>query len=198
MSASNAMGDGVPRAYVARSTCGSWKIYLSRRGITRIILPPCPPPDGRLFEWVGIVERRGRARTSGRQPHRHVQRGGIPPALNRLMTQITHYFSGVRERLIVPYIFQGGTPFMKKVWKCMRRIPFGDTMTYGDLASSAGFPRACRAVGNACAVNPLPLLVPCHRVVGKRGVGGFSAGKKWKEFLLSIEAQRGRASRTDG
>ncbi len=189
MSASDTVGNELPRAYIVRSTCGRWKICLSGRGITRIVLPPCPPPDGRLFKWGEVVERRGRARTPGRQPRRHPEKGGIPPALNRLMTQITHYFSGVRKRLIVPCTFHGGTPFMKKVWECMRRIPFGETVTYGDLASSAGFPEACRVVGNACAANPLPLLVPCHRVVGKRGMGGFSAGKKWKRFLLSIEAR---------
>jgi methylated-DNA-[protein]-cysteine S-methyltransferase len=112
------------------------------------------------------------------------------------MVQIKQYFSGARSRLIVPYLLQEGTPFMRKVWEFMRRIPFGDTNTYADIAGSAGSPRACRAVGNACAANPLPFLVPCHRVVGKRGVGGFSAGTKWKEFLLSIETHGGRASRT--
>lgn len=198
MSVSDAGWNGVPRAYLVRSTCGVWKIYLGRRGIAKIILPASPPSDGRLFEWSWIAEQRGSALTAGRRPAAPVRRDGIPHALRRLMVQIEQYFSGARARLIVPCALQGGTPFMRQVWECMRRIPLGDTNTYADIAGSAGSPGACRAVGNACAANPLPLIVPCHRVVGKRGLGGFSAGTKWKEFLLSIEAHRGRVPREGG
>jgi len=197
-SASNAMGDGVSRACSVRSTCGVWRIYLSRRGIVKIILPPSPPSDGRLFKWSWIAEQRGSALTAGQRPAVPVREDEVPHTLHRLMVQIKQYFSGERSRLIVPYVLQEGTPFMRKVWECMRRIPFGDTSAYEDIAASAGSPRACRAVGNACAANPLPLIVPCHRVVGKRGLGGFSAGTKWKAFLLSIEAHRGRVPREGG
>jgi methylated-DNA-[protein]-cysteine S-methyltransferase len=103
------------------------------------------------------------------------------------MIQIGQYFSGGRKQFAVPFVFPEGARFSRKVWGRMRLIPFGKTATYGDLADSMGSPHACRAVGNACAANPLPLLVPCHRVVGKRGLGGFSAGLGWKRFLLALE-----------
>jgi len=195
-SASNAMGSGATRACSIRSTCGVWKVYLITREIAKIILPPSPPSDGRLFEWSWIAEQRGSALTAGQRPAAPVREDEVPHTLHRLMVQIKQYFSGAREGLIVPYRLPEGTPFTRKVWECMRRIPFGSTSTYEDIAASAGSPGACRAVGNACAANPLPLIVPCHRVVGKRGTGGFSAGTKWKEFLLSLEAHRGQASRT--
>lgn len=177
--------------YVVRSTCGVWRICLSGDKIARIGLPPSPPSAGRIFKWLGFPERKGSARADGKGPAGSAKKGDVPYALDRLMTRIGRYFSGAREHPIVPFIFREGPRFNAMVWKCMRLIPFGETKTYGDLAHSIGSPGACRAVGNACAANPLPLLVPCHRVVGKRGLGGFSAGLEWKKFLLALEAKSG-------
>lgn len=80
-----------------------------------------------------------------------------------------------------------GTPFQKSVWKAMCSISYGETKTYGELAKMIGNPRSSQAVGNACGANPLPLLIPCHRVVAQSGLGGFSAGLKIKEALLKLE-----------
>ncbi len=81
-----------------------------------------------------------------------------------------------------------GTDFQIKVWKAMRNIPFGHTRTYGELASAIGHPRAMRAVGGACGANPLPLINPCHRVVGAGGaLTGFSCGIDIKRKLLRLE-----------
>ena len=80
-----------------------------------------------------------------------------------------------------------GTKFQKKVWAGINSIPFGKTITYGELASSIGKPEAVRAVGSACGANPVALIVPCHRVVGKNGLGGFAGGVKIKEKLLDLE-----------
>lgn len=83
------------------------------------------------------------------------------------------------------------TPFQRRVYALCRRIPYGKTQTYGRLASLAGSPRAARAVGNCMSRNPVPLVVPCHRVVGAHGgLGGFSApgGLRTKQALLAIEA----------
>lgn len=80
------------------------------------------------------------------------------------------------------------TTFRRAVWAALRRIPRGRTVTYSELARRAGRPRAARAAGSACGANPLPLFVPCHRVVAARGrLGGFSSGLAWKVHLLSVE-----------
>ena len=81
-----------------------------------------------------------------------------------------------------------GTLFQKAVWKGISTIPFGETITYGELAERIGFPLAVRAVANACGANRFPLLIPCHRVVAKNGIGGFAYGVDVKRKLLSYEA----------
>jgi len=80
-----------------------------------------------------------------------------------------------------------GTPFQKKVWRLIEKIPFGDTLTYTTLAKQLGNSTLARAVGNACNRNPVALLIPCHRVVGKNGPGGFAGGSEIKKQLLELE-----------
>jgi O-6-methylguanine DNA methyltransferase len=81
----------------------------------------------------------------------------------------------------------GGTEFQFAVWQSMLRIPFGKTKSYGEIAQDIDNPNAVRAVGAACGANPVPVIVPCHRVLSAGGMGGFSAGIKWKHRLLGIE-----------
>ena len=80
-----------------------------------------------------------------------------------------------------------GTPFQLRVWDELQRIPQGEVRTYGELAASLGQPGAGRAVGGANGRNPIPLIVPCHRVVASDGLGGFTGGLEWKERLLAHE-----------
>jgi O-6-methylguanine DNA methyltransferase len=81
-----------------------------------------------------------------------------------------------------------GTPFQERVWAALRLVPRGAVLTYADLAASIGMPRGMRAVGAAMARNPLPLVVPCHRVIAAGGrLGGFSAGLEMKRLLLELE-----------
>ncbi|MBT8045984.1 MAG: methylated-DNA--[protein]-cysteine S-methyltransferase [Pontiella sp.] len=81
-----------------------------------------------------------------------------------------------------------GTDFQHKVWDAIASIQFGETMSYTELAKTIGRSTACRAVANACGANPVPLFIPCHRVVGANGaLGGFSAGLAWKRLLLAAE-----------
>jgi O-6-methylguanine DNA methyltransferase len=80
-----------------------------------------------------------------------------------------------------------GTPFQLAVWNAIRQIPRGQTRTYREIAATIGRPRAVRAVGTACGANPIPLWVPCHRVVAKTGIGGFTGGLAWKRLLLTLE-----------
>lgn len=88
-----------------------------------------------------------------------------------------------------PLDLSSGTDFQRGIWKAMLEIPFGEVLSYAQLALKAGKPAAVRAVGGACGANPIPVLVPCHRVVAaNRRIGGFSSGLKWKRLLLSREA----------
>jgi len=88
----------------------------------------------------------------------------------------------------LPLEFPATSEFRRGVWEAIRRIPFGQTLTYQQLAEQVGNPRAARAVGGACAANRLLLAVPCHRVVATRGLGGFALGLEWKRKLLALEA----------
>jgi len=107
----------------------------------------------------------------------------LAPAL----TQLREYFSRVRREFDLP-LDARGTPFQKEVWAQVARIPYGATTTYGQIARRTGRPRAARAVGAAMGANPLPLLVPCHRVIGARGsLTGYAAGLEVKAALLQLE-----------
>lgn len=109
------------------------------------------------------------------------------PVLEETARQVFLYLEGKIKGFEVP-INMTGTDFQKDVWKAIERIPYGQTRTYADLAREIGSPRAFRAVGGACSCNPVPLIVPCHRVVGSGGrLGGFSGGIDIKKKLLKIE-----------
>lgn len=98
------------------------------------------------------------------------------------------YLQGAERRLDVPLDLGMGTPFQRRVWEAARKIPYGVASSYVDVARLAGHPRASRAVGNALGANPVPIVVPCHRVIhADRSIGGFSSGLTWKRFLLELE-----------
>ncbi len=96
--------------------------------------------------------------------------------------------AGQVSRDLPPLDNCSGTEFQRRVWAAMRRIPAGRTRSYGELAKEIGNPAATRAVGGACGANPIPVLVPCHRVLAaNRRLGGFSGGLDWKRKLLAVE-----------
>ena len=110
------------------------------------------------------------------------------PHLAAAVAQLRDYFAGKSPVLNVPLDI-AGTAFQQKVWKAARRIPAGQTRSYWWLAVRLGDPRAARAVGGAMGANPVPLFVPCHRVVRRdNSLGGFSCGIEWKEMLIAHEA----------
>ena len=107
--------------------------------------------------------------------------------LERLRRELHEYHTGRRTRFTVP-VAPRGTRFQKKVWEALCRIPYGKSTTYGELAKQIGSPRATRAVGQALKRNPVPILIPCHRILAARGkIGGFAGGLDEKRRLLEHE-----------
>ena len=111
-----------------------------------------------------------------------------PPDLT-LQKMVDKFFSNSELKHFPKYYLQG-TPFQLSVWKALTKIPKGHTESYSSLASKIGVPGAARAVGTACKLNPIPLLIPCHRVIKQDGsIGEFALGKANKEYLLTMESK---------
>lgn len=104
--------------------------------------------------------------------------------------QLHAYFAGELERFELP-LAPRGSAFQHSVWEALREIPYGSTTTYSELAAALGRPSACRAVGAANGRNPLPVIVPCHRVIGAAGeLTGYGGGLQRKRLLLALEAAK--------
>ncbi len=109
------------------------------------------------------------------------------PLFQEAQRQLKEYFSGKRKVFQLPIFFQG-TPFQEKVWRSLLNIPYGTTKSYQEIAREIGNEKAGRAVGGAVHRNPLPLILPCHRVIGKNGsLVGFGLGLSTKKWLLEHE-----------
>lgn len=110
-----------------------------------------------------------------------------PAALSEVLTQLREYFAGARRSFDVPLDLRG-TAFQKSVWREVARVPYGGTVTYGEIARRIGKPKAARAVGGAVGANPVPIFIPCHRVIGASGaLTGYGGGLDVKEDLLRLE-----------
>lgn len=115
-----------------------------------------------------------------------------PDALAFARVQLQEYFAGKRRNFDLP-LHPHGTPFQRAVWEELGRIPYGVTLSYGELARRIGQPQAMRAVGAANGRNPLPIVLPCHRVIGANGsLTGFGGGLPTKRFLLALEERVAR------
>ena len=111
----------------------------------------------------------------------------VHPLLQQCMQELEEYFEGSRTSFSVP-CRADGTAFEQHVWRALSNIPYGETVSYGEIAKSIGKPNATRAVGRACGNNPILLLVPCHRVIAASGkLGGFNGGLRRKRRLLAHE-----------
>lgn len=109
------------------------------------------------------------------------------PVLLETKRQLEEYFAGKRQTFDLPLVPKG-TTFQREVWQALLRIPYGETTTYGALAVAIGRPKAARAVGMALNKNPIPIIIPCHRVVGSNGsLTGFAWGIEAKKYLLDLE-----------
>lgn len=112
------------------------------------------------------------------------------PVLLATERQLGEYFAGQRTSFDLPLDF-AGTPFQKKVWEALLTIPFGETRSYLEIAEQIGNKKAVRAVGAANGANPIPIIAPCHRVIGASGeLTGFGGGLRNKHLLLSLEARQ--------
>jgi len=149
--------------------------------------------------WLGaLASEKGLIALSLPQPskERALKRLKLKPAcsvyagdyFNELKTQLNHYFNGKPATFNQKLDLTQATNFQKKVWRASRLIPYGETRSYLWLAEKIGYPKAARAVGQALAGNPLPIIIPCHRVIKEDGcLGGFSGGLRIKKMLLSLE-----------
>ena len=109
------------------------------------------------------------------------------PLLERGRTQLLEYLNGQRETFDLPLAPQG-TPFQQQVWKALQAIPYGQTRSYKDIALEVGLPKGFRAVGMANSRNPIPIFIPCHRVIAADGsLGGYGGGVRLKQTLLQTE-----------
>ena len=156
----------------ADTRLGQILVATSALGLCRIHLPG-DDPLGSLREWV-----------SENAPGADVVRD--PRAVREATEQIEAYARGQLTQFQLP-LDLAGTPFQLRVWSALQEIPYGATRTYADVAAAIGVPRAMRAVGAANGRNPVPLVVPCHRVIARDGIGGFTGGLSNKEALLALE-----------
>jgi O-6-methylguanine DNA methyltransferase len=147
-------------AYAA-SPIGDLLLIAIEEGLLEIHFPPALPPEGAALD---------RARFA------------------RVMRQLDEYFAGKRKTFDLKLAMRG-TPFQLAVWQALQRIPYGETRTYAGIAHEIGRPSATRAVGAANGANPIPIIVPCHRVIGTNGsLTGFGGGIDVKRRLLELEA----------
>ena len=134
--------------------------------------------DGEALTGIHFDGHHGMAPTPG---------GEHDPVIVEAARQLRAYFAGERHAFALP-LRPAGTEFEVEVWEELRRIPYGETLSYGELAGRVGNPGAARAVGRANACNPIPIIVPCHRVIGADGsLTGFGGGLDTKRRLLDLE-----------
>lgn len=164
----------MPKIYCTSFESKIGTIYLAstEKGVCKISIPKETKKD--FFRWLSdhfeeddVVENKSRNK--------------------EVIDQMTRYFNGKLAKFSLP-LDQIGTSFQMRVWRELQKIPYGSTISYKQLAKRAGVPRGFQAVGKANGENPIPIIVPCHRVIGTDGsLTGYAAGIKTKEFLLRAE-----------
>jgi O-6-methylguanine DNA methyltransferase len=172
---------------------GTFTALGTEEGICQVLLP------GQTAYWdAGLrpcarEEQAAYALVSGSQsaatpasPCLSLEEAGLPGLPWPFVDMVDGYFQGTRRDFPLPLDLMG-TPFQLRVWYACAAIPYGRTATYGQLAQDLGAPGAARAVGGALHVNPVPLLIPCHRVLAASGPGGFGGGLPLKQALLRHE-----------
>lgn len=173
---------------------GVFLVASTQEGVVRLLLPS--EPREKFFDWLYRVFG---SQNVMEQPLPFQRRaflesdddtGGTPAFWNReAAREIKEYLAGQRRRFSVKLELYG-TPFRKAVWRKVQEIPYGATATYAQVAEAIGKPRAVRAVGAANGANPVPIIIPCHRVIGSSGsLVGYGGGIELKRYLLELEAR---------
>lgn len=158
---------------IVASPIGPLRLIADDRSLLAVHFPN--HPDGALLRPPGEA-------TDLAAPLEH-------PILREAARQLGEYFAGARRDFDLP-LACGGTEFQRGVWRALRDIPYAATWSYGELATAIGNPNASRAVGAANGMNPIPIIVPCHRVIGANGsLTGFGGGEPTKRWLLDHEAK---------
>lgn len=151
---------------------GRFGAVVTPQGLARLTFPDEP------FDWCHDWVRRW-------EPGAAVVADG--PGLAPVSSQLQAYFRGTLRSFDMPLDMRG-TPFQREVWQALTAIPFGETRSYGQIAAQIGRPKAVRAVGAANGANPVPIIVPCHRVIGSNGkLTGYAGGLALKQQLLALE-----------
>jgi len=159
--------------YITFNSDGGWLGILgSPKGLLRVTLPQHSAQEAHQL----LGDRANYAAWS-------------PQLFDDLIQRLRIYFSAHKVNFPDEIDLTGATVFQRDIWEITRLIPYGDTRSYTQIAEQIGRPRAVRAVGQALARNPLPVIIPCHRVVASNGtLGGFSGGLEMKRYLLNLEA----------
>jgi methylated-DNA-[protein]-cysteine S-methyltransferase len=174
---------------------GELGVAVDDDGVCRVDFRGVPDLSGEPSRGRGVAEasvptsfRERSAPDLLREPSRG--RVGGDPVLGGAVAQLVAYFAGELTEFDLPLSIRGGSPFERAVWHELAAIPYAEMRTYGQIAAAVGDLSAARAVGVACNRNPLPVIVPCHRVVGAGGkLVGFGGGLARKRFLLELEAR---------
>jgi O-6-methylguanine DNA methyltransferase len=160
-----------------KSHWGWMGVAESERGLAAIVLPQ--PSKGAVAAGLGV-------KAASRE-------GSSSAALRNAKRQLVEYLAGTRTAFDLAIDLSGGTAFQRRVWKTLQAIPYGQLWSYRGLASRVGGVEYARAVGGAVGANPLPIVVPCHRIIAQDAtIGGFSSGLPVKRRLLALEGSLSR------
>jgi len=177
--------ESAPERVYPRAVRLAYHVMTSPVGLLFVAASP------RGLRHVGFMDRKSIKRMiavfSGTQTD--LEWGASLLELKPVVDSLEGYFCGALDRVDVPLDVEG-SPLQIAVWKELSRIPYGETRTYGEIARAIGQPRAARAIGTACNQNPVPIVVPCHRVIGANGaLTGYAGGVSRKKWLLKHEAR---------
>jgi O-6-methylguanine DNA methyltransferase len=165
------------RVLMFKSRWGWMGVAESKRGLAAIVLPR--PSRAAVADDLGVHPARRRRSSSA--------------TLRRAKKQLVEYLGGTRTAFDLPLDLSRGTAFQRRVWKTLQAIPYGQLWSYRGLACRVGGVQYARAVGGAVGANPLPIVVPCHRIVAQDAtIGGFSSGLPAKRRLLALEGSLSR------
>lgn len=171
-------------------TAWGWMgIRASEHGIHSIVLPR-PSRQAVYDEWLGPHSKHA-------EPT--VQNGAEAKLVREVQTQLITFLANQRHELDFPLDLSRGTPFQRQVWRAILRIPYGRVRSYRWVADRVGGSQYARAVGNALGANPVPIIVPCHRIVTSEGaLGGFTGGLPVKRKLLALEGTLAQLNKNGG